>query len=132
MARFFSLSEAASIGLHGMILIARSENGLNAQEIADVMGSSRHHVAKVLQRLAKVGFLSSTRGPNGGFVLRKKPADINLLQIYEAIEGEITVVDCPMEKPVCPFEKCIFNNVTRTMTEQFREYLKNQSLKEYL
>jgi DNA-binding IscR family transcriptional regulator len=44
---------------------------------------------KVLQRLAQVGFLSSTRGPNGGFVLRKKPADINLLQIYEAIEGKL-------------------------------------------
>lgn len=132
MAKFFTLSEAASIGLHGMILIARSENGLNTQEIADVMGSSRHHVAKVLQRLAKVGFLSSTRGPNGGFVMRKKPSDLNLLQIYEAIEGEIVIVDCPMEKPACLFEKCIFNNVTRTMSEQFRDFLKKKTLKEYL
>lgn len=132
MARFFFLSEAASIGLHGMILIARSENGMNAQEIADVLGSSRHHVAKVLQRLAKVGFLSSTRGPNGGFVLRKSPSRISLLQIYEAIEGEIAIVDCPIEKPVCAFEKCIFNNVTKTMTEQFRNFLKKQSLQEYL
>jgi Rrf2 family protein len=132
MSRIVSLSEAASIALHGLILIARSEKGMNAQEIADATGSSRHHVAKILQRLAKEGFLTSNRGPSGGFSLRKSPEEINLLELYEAIEGKITVNECAMEKQICAFNKCIFNNLTRKMTEHFVEYMQSNTLKEYI
>ena len=35
MARVFSLSEASSIAIHSMVLIARNENGINAGKIAE-------------------------------------------------------------------------------------------------
>jgi Rrf2 family protein len=132
MSKIVSLSEAASIALHGLILIAREQEGLNVIKIAERTNTSKHHVAKVMQRLVKAGFLYSQRGPNGGFALKKKPAEINFLDIYETIEGNIEINACPMEKPICPFDKCIMNNVTNKMTNEFRSYLKEQTIDQYL
>lgn len=132
MAKVFSLSEAASIALHGVILIAQEKGGLNVIKIAERTDTSKHHVAKVMQRLVKAGYLTSQRGPSGGFVLRKNPADIHFLEIYEAIEGPIEITECPMDKQVCPFDKCIMNNVTSKMTLEFKDFLSNQTVEKYL
>lgn len=132
MAKIFSLSEAASIAIHSMVLIARSEKMMNVVKIAERTGSSKHHVAKVLQRLVKEDYLSSVRGPHGGFKLLKAPEDITLLEIYETIEGHLNVSECPMENPICPFEKCILGNVVSDMTAKFREYLSENTLDRYI
>ncbi|MFZ4549072.1 MAG: RrF2 family transcriptional regulator [Bacteroidales bacterium] len=128
MAKIVSYSEAASIGMHGMVLVARAGETINVQKIADITGSSRHHVAKVMQRLVKEGFLLSNRGPSGGFKLNIAPENITLLQIYEAIEGQVKVISCPHEKLVCPFDKCIMGTVVNKMTQTFRDHLTANTL----
>jgi Rrf2 family protein len=128
MAKIVSYSEAASIGMHGMVLVARAGETINVQKIAEITGSSRHHVAKVMQRLVKEGFLASNRGPSGGFKLNIEPENITLLQIYESIEGNVKVIDCPHEKQVCPFDKCILGTVVSKMTQTFRDHLSTQTL----
>jgi Rrf2 family protein len=132
MSKIVSLSEAASIALHGLILIAREGESLNVIKIAERTSTSKHHVAKVMQRLVKAGFLYSQRGPSGGFALKKKPEEINFLDIYETIEGNIEISACPMEKPICPFGKCIMNNVTNKMTIEFQNYLREQTIDQYI
>ena len=133
MSKIVSLSEAASIALHAMILVGRSKgSSVNVDQIAEVTGSSRHHVAKVMQRLAKDGFVSSYRGPNGGFYLQRNENDISLLEIYESIEGKITPTSCPMDKQVCNFNQCFFNNITYDLTIRFQTYMKEQKLAQHL
>lgn len=132
MSRILSLSEAASIAIHGMILVARSDKLVNVNQIAELTSSSRHHVAKVFQRLVKEGFINSNRGPTGGFALKMAPQDISFLTIYEVIEGKIEITVCPLDKPLCPFDKCIFNNKIRDLTIDFRTYLEEQTLDKYL
>jgi len=85
-----------------------------------------------MQRLSKEGFISSTRGPSGGFVISRDPSEISFLEIYESIEGKIEVSKCPMSKPVCPFDKCIMDNIYNRMTLEFRDYLKGQMVNDYL
>lgn len=132
MSKIVTLTEAASIALHGMIIVAKAEKMANVIHIAELTGSSKHHVAKIFQRLVKDNFLESHRGPTGGFTLKKDPADISLLEIYESIEGKIEVSTCPLDKHICPFDKCIMDNVTRKMTVDFRNHLKSHTLKDYL
>lgn len=128
MAKIVSYSEAASIAMHGMVLIARSGESINVLKIAEVTGSSRHHVAKIMQRLVKEGFLISNRGPLGGFRLSLDARQITLLQIYEAIEGNVKVINCPNEKQICPFGKCILGSVVTEMTQIFHDHLSKQTL----
>lgn len=132
MAKIFALTEASSIALHSMVIIARNKDVLNVVKISEIIGSSKHHVAKVLQRLVKEGLLDSTRGPFGGFNLRKKPQEITLLEVYESIEGRIEISTCPVDKAICPFKKCIIDNIGNQMTIDFRNYLQNQTLDMYI
>lgn len=126
------MSEAASIAIHGMVLIARSEKGMNVLKIAEVTGFSKNHLAKVLQRLVKNDLLKSVRGPAGGFSLKKDPSEVTLLQIYESIEGQLEITDCPLTYEICNFEKCVMGNVVNKMTMEFKKFLQKQTLKNYM
>jgi Rrf2 family protein len=132
MAHVIQFSEAAFIALHGMVIVAKSEGLTNVVAIATRLNSSRHHVAKIMQRLVKDGFLYSHRGPSGGFVLRKPAEEITLLDIYEAVEGKIEIGDCPLDNMLCPFDKCIFNNVTKRMTQEFVNHMKAEKLSKFI
>jgi Rrf2 family protein len=132
MSNIVALSEAASIGLHSMVLIARSKEIMNVGQISELIDSSRHHVAKIMQRLAKEGYISSNRGPSGGFVLKKKPDEITLLDIFEAIEGRFCVQSCPGDKPVCPFGDCLLGDLSKRVSLEIRDYLGSKKLADYL
>jgi Rrf2 family protein len=132
MGNIVHLSEAASIALHALIIIAKSDKLVNVQSIAEQTGSSRHHVAKVMQRLAKESIIHSTRGPSGGFQLNKKAEDITLLELYEAIEGKLVVQTCAADHKICPFDKCLLDTVTMKMTNNFKEFISSQTVKDYI
>jgi len=134
MGKIVNLTEAASIGFHSMIIIAQQgHNGqVNVNFLADKTKSSKFHISKVMQKLVKDGFLGSHRGPAGGFFLSKEPEDITLLNIYEAIEGKLEVTKCPMNRPTCPFNACIFEGVTVKMTRDFRDFINDHSLAYYI
>ena len=132
MPKLFNLSDAASIAIHAMVLVAKAAAPLNVIQISDVTHTSKHHVAKVMQRLVKQDFISSQRGPTGGFTLKKNPAEITFLDIYESIEGKIQTTHCMFNTPVCPLEMCIMDTITAKITEEFIEYLKNHNLAMYL
>lgn len=101
-------------------------------KIAEMTGFSKNHIAKVLQRLAKNDLLKSFRGPAGGFTMRKAPGDITLLEIYESIEGPLDITDCPLSNDICNFDKCVMGNVVNKMTLEFKKFLQNQTLKNYI
>jgi Rrf2 family protein len=86
MSNLFKVSEAASLALHAMLhIVANPNRPVSTREIASGMHASEAHLAKVLQRLARVGLARSTRGPKGGFVLGRPAETITLLDVYEAI-----------------------------------------------
>ncbi len=132
MAKLVHFSEAASLALHAMVLIAKSENHINVNSLAEEMGASRNHLAKVLQQLVKQGYLKSVRGPSGGFVLSKPSEEISVLEIYEAIEGRIDVPECPLDRKICPFDKCLMNGLVNDVTMQFKNYFQEQSLEDFV
>jgi Rrf2 family protein len=132
MSRIITLSEAASIAIHAMVLIARAEKNLNVNKIAEMTGASRNHLAKVMQRLVKDKYVKSTRGPLGGFVLLKPANEISILDIYESIEGEVVQTACPLERPVCAFDKCIMGGIMFELTGQFKHYMKKNKLSDFV
>lgn len=132
MSKVVALTEATSIGLHSMVLIARSDAILNVLKISEFIGSSRHHVAKIMQRLSRAGLVSSNRGPSGGFVLKKLPSEISLLQIYEVLEGPLSVQTCPMDRPSCPFGECILGDLALRVSREMKDYLASRTLQDYV
>ncbi len=132
MSKIVHLSEAASLAIHSMVLIAKSDIHINVNILSKEMGASRNHLAKVLQQLVKQNYLKSVRGPSGGFVLNVNPAEISILDIYEAIEGKIETPNCPLDRQICPFDKCLMGGMVNSVTLQFKEYFKEQTLEKFI
>lgn len=132
MKRILNISEAASIAVHSMVIIANSNELLNANLIAERTGFSRNHIGKVLQQLVKNGLLSSERGPKGGFLLNKKADEIKLIDIYRIVEGNIESGFCNELCNNCPFNKCVFGNLTEKFSGEFSDYMTNTTLSEFL
>ncbi|MCK9611775.1 MAG: Rrf2 family transcriptional regulator [Bacteroidales bacterium] len=133
MSQIVNISEAASIGIHVIVLIARSKNvNMNVKKLSELTGASKNHIAKVMQRLVKYNFVKSTRGPSGGFVLNKPPEEITLLNVYEALEGELTMTDCPYGHQICPFNDCIMGGVVHKVADELRNYFKNRKVSDMI
>ncbi len=124
MASILKISEAASLALHTVVYLATQHDGLvSTKEIARVLRASEAHLSKVLQRLARVGIVSSVRGPKGGFALLKSPENISLLEVYQAIEGPLTLSNCLSEHPSCSGKQCVLGTLICSIHEQITKHL---------
>lgn len=132
MSKLLNLSEAFSIAMHSMVLIAGSEKLITISEIADVTHSSKNHIAKILQLLAKHNFLKSYRGPTGGFLLARKPEEIKLMEIYQVTDGNLIVHSCEMHQKGCSHIKCVFGGFQEKFAAEFGEYLNNNTVKDLM
>jgi len=128
MSGVVRFSEAASLALHAMVLIA-AERGRRFQirDIAQALPVSSSHLAKVLQRLAKEGLIDSTRGRGGGFALARDPARITLLEVYEAVEGPLQVSHCLFATPQCGGD-CLLGDTLGTAGALIRDRLAGSRL----
>ncbi len=71
------------------------------KEISERQHIPVNYLAKIMRRLVKGGIVRSTVGPTGGYKLRRSPGEISLKEIYEAIEGELRIVDCMEDDAIC-------------------------------
>jgi len=129
MATVLRISDAGSLALHTMVLLAeRRERPLTTREIASTFKASEAHLAKVLQRLAKAGLVLSAPGPHGGFHLHDGAERTTLLQVYEAIEGPISSTHCLLGVPVCGGKKCVLGRLICNLNAQVKKHLSTTRL----
>jgi len=129
VGKVLNISEAATIAIHSMSLIAKSSNLIGAQEISDITGFPRSHISKVLSQLTKNKYLDSIRGPGGGFKIRGSSEKISLMDIYRLFDGEIQEsTNCRMKCESCPFGDCIFGGLAKRFSKEFEDYLNQNSL----
>ncbi len=77
------------------------------KEISENQHIPLNYLAKIMRRLVNKGIVRSMVGPDGGYALRKSPREINLREVYEAIEGELRTIDCMDKDTICVlYENC--------------------------
>ena len=124
MSKIVNISQAASIAIHSLAIIASRREKLNAKQLANLTDSSANHLSKVMQLLVKNGYLVSNRGPTGGFMLNRPAEEITLLEVYELIEGAVECKICGIAEDKCPFVSCVFGSSAEIFTEEFTTYLR--------
>jgi Rrf2 family protein len=61
-------------------------------------------LAKIIAQLSIAGLLDTLRGAHGGVKLARKPMDITLMEVVEAIDGPIQLNICVETPGTCPLE----------------------------
>ena len=105
------LSKKADYALMAMKHLARKTDSASAstsaREIAEQYDIPIELMAKVLQRLARNGLLTSHQGTRGGYTLSRPTASISVADIIQAIDGPLTVTACSTDDEQCEqFLKC--------------------------
>jgi Rrf2 family protein len=103
------LSKKADYALMAMKHLATQPDPIStsAREIAEQYDIPAELMAKVLQRLARRGLLTSHQGTRGGYTLAKSTSAISVADIIEAIDGPLTVTACSTGDEDCDqFTKC--------------------------
>jgi Rrf2 family protein len=90
------LSDGVEWGVHSCTILASlpADAALPAAKLAEYHGVPAAYLAKHLQALARAGILETTKGPKGGYRLARPPAEITLLEVVEAIDGDESAFRC--------------------------------------
>ncbi|HTI49547.1 MAG TPA: Rrf2 family transcriptional regulator [Planctomycetaceae bacterium] len=92
--------------------------------VTDFFQISEAHVAKVVNQLARLGFVRSVRGAGGGIELGKDAAQIRLGEVLLAFEGNMHLLECVGTDNVCVIQKhCKLKNVLAKAERLQFEYL---------
>ncbi|MBL8067121.1 MAG: Rrf2 family transcriptional regulator [Armatimonadetes bacterium] len=78
-------------GLRCLVSLARRGPGasMTIPEISEVEGLTASHVAKILGILRRSGFVTSTRGQQGGYQLAMKPREMVLRDVLSPLGGRL-------------------------------------------
>jgi Rrf2 family transcriptional regulator, iron-sulfur cluster assembly transcription factor len=78
-------------GLRILLRIARcrDKNGMSIPQLSEAEGLTGAYVAKLTRTLRIEGYINSTPGNKGGYVLAKPPASINMNQVLKTLGGPL-------------------------------------------
>jgi Rrf2 family iron-sulfur cluster assembly transcriptional regulator len=78
-------------GLRCLLRVAMHERGepMRTQEVAVAEGLSLEYAAKLMRTLKNGGFVASTRGAAGGYLLARPASEISVWQVLESLGGPL-------------------------------------------
>lgn len=110
-------------------VFSRGEKKIGLKEIADALHLPSPFLAKILQNLAKHGILLSTKGPHGGFTLKRSAQDISLMDIVEVIDGHETFDTCLVRDAKCSDEEpCGIHDKVTLIRQELKQFFIDQTI----
>lgn len=119
--------------LRAMVHLASHYGGekISTRIIAEQEGISYKLACKLMQKLHDAGLVESSMGPKGGFSLSREPGKINLLEIIEAIQGQMIVNRCLRKDEGCPRKSsCPLSPGLSILQNKITDYLSGVNLNE--
>ena len=131
------LSTKGKYGVRAVYEIARhaGKGPITIKEIADRQGISLSYLEQILHKLGKAGLIDSVRGPAGGYLLARKPAELTIGDIVRTLEGPIALSHClePGESGDCyQAEDCVARMVWSRVGAKIEEALDSISFEDLL
>jgi Rrf2 family transcriptional regulator, iron-sulfur cluster assembly transcription factor len=121
------ITQEADYAVRIIDCLARQQKRLDARTMSEITGVTLRFTLKILRKLVMNGIVVSFKGVQGGYELAKKPADINMRQVIEAVDGPIAINRCLSGEQQCSHTEgecgCyyhkIFAEVSKSIQEKF-------------
>jgi len=96
------LTSRVEYGIHCLLwLVGTGEQQPSSRDLAELQGISPSFLAKIFPRLEKAGIVDAVPGLKGGYRLAKPAAQITVLDIVDAIEGDKPLFECQEIRTRC-------------------------------
>lgn len=120
------LTRAAEYAIRCVLYMAHQpvNKVISRKEISQEMDIPDQFLGKIAQQLARAGFIEILQGAKGGFRLLSAPGEITLLNVIEAVMGEIILNDCILRPSDCErANTCAVHKVWQKARRQLRQTL---------
>jgi Rrf2 family protein len=126
----FQISTKIDYGLLIMLELARySGQILPLSPLAKVLGVSSSYLSQITKSLQDAGLVKSKEGSGGGYYLAHQPENIKVLNILEALSGEIKVRCSHSKTKTCPhYKDCGLRSVWPLLLGDIKNGLAQRSL----
>ena len=71
------------------------------KDLASRQELSEKYLGHLVPPLKTAGLVASSRGAHGGYSLARHPSEITLVEVVEAVEGPLVIVECVKAPDVC-------------------------------
>ena len=113
--------------------IAKNANGspVPLKDVAARQQLSKLYLSQLATPLRNGALLRSVWGNKGGYVLARSADQINLLDIMEAVDGPVSIIECVQSPGSCDrAEMCESINVWRHINEAVTKTLQQYTLQD--
>ena len=95
------ISTKGRYALRMMVDLAVHSHGewISLKEISERQNISIKYLEQIVSNLMRSGLLLSSRGPQGGYMLARKPEDYTVGEMLREIEGRLVPVACMESDP---------------------------------
>jgi len=105
------------------------ENPVFLKDVAKREDISEKYLSLIVIPLRGAGLIQSIRGAHGGYRLMRKPDDITVRDVWQALEGEICLVDCVKDTKGCMrISTCPTRDIWGMLGQKISETLKSVTL----
>ena len=129
------ISTKGRYGLRILLDLAIHDSGAPRliRGIAQSQQISEKYISRLIIALRKGGMVRSIRGAHGGFRLKKSPPEISLLEVVEAMEGPLAIVDC-VRSPAkcCRIETCPTRSIWSDLNTEIRDRMRAVTLQDII
>ncbi len=131
------LTTKGRYGVRAVINLASAyaNRPISIKTIAKQEEISPEFLEQIFFKLKKAGVISSIRGPGGGFVLNKKPAEISVKEILTAVGESTHPTPCtnPEDVDECPRrDACMMMSTWSDFYDVISDFLGNLTVKDIL
>ncbi len=112
-------------------LTIHSQDGVESiKNIATRRQLSEKYLEQIVAALRRKKLILSTRGANGGYKLAKASESITIYEILDAVENNMTLLDCLQGEAECGMDPCSCRTrpVWNTMWDQIIHVLEGVTL----
>lgn len=119
--------------LRTLLYLADRGTRVQIRDVAEFFSISQHHVAKVVQQLARLGYIRSLRGIGGGLELARPPEEITVGRVVLDFEGNMHLLECVGTEGVCVIQpRCGLKGVLAEAERRQQQYLDSVRLSDLI
>jgi Rrf2 family protein len=95
-------------GIRALLEIALHTEGAGVfqKDIAENQKLSIKYLDHIISALKIAGLISNVKGKKSGYILTRAPKDISMLDVHNAFEAGVCVIDCLSANVACEMENC--------------------------
>ena len=131
----FRFRKKTEYGLMMMALLVQAGEGkLVSVNTMQEHGLPRSFLVKIARDLVRAKLIQAKEGRGGGYSLTRDPAKVNLVEVVEAIEGQIATVPCLVHGAKrCPLaDSCPHRTMMGKLTEEINDVFSRYTLAEFV